>query len=71
MLDVANSAEEQVCTTCLSAAGTYSLKHIDFPMVFLDEASMATEPLSLVPLMKGVSAAMPIETNSAHSSLRK
>jgi len=23
-------------------------------MVFLDEASMATEPLSIVPLMKGV-----------------
>jgi len=33
----------------------FVLKHIDFPMVFLDEASMATEPLSLVPLMKGVS----------------
>lgn len=48
------ATEEQVCTTCLSAASTYALKHIDFPIVFLDEASMATEPLSLVPLMKGV-----------------
>lgn len=27
---------------------------LDFPMVFLDEASMATEPLSLVSLTKGV-----------------
>ena len=44
-----------ICATCLSAASTYVLKHIDFPIVFLDEASMATEPLSLVPLMKGVS----------------
>lgn len=26
---------------------------IDFPFVFLDEASMASEPLSLVPLTKG------------------
>jgi superfamily I DNA and/or RNA helicase len=32
------------------------LDAIDFPIVFLDEASMATEPLSLVPLMKGVSS---------------
>ena len=43
-----------ICTTCLSA-GSRSLKNIDFPMVFLDEASMATEPLSLIPLTKGVS----------------
>ena len=45
----------QICTTCLSAASSYVLRHIDFPIVFLDEASMATEPLSLIPLMKGVS----------------
>ena len=44
----------QICTTCLSASSQI-LQHIDFPMVFLDEASMATEPLSIVPLMKGVS----------------
>jgi hypothetical protein len=31
------------------------LDSIDFPFVFLDEASMATEPLSLVPLTKGSS----------------
>ncbi|WVQ73931.1 hypothetical protein IAR50_003512 [Cryptococcus sp. DSM 104548] len=43
-----------ICTTCLSAA-TYKLQCIDFPIVFLDEASMATEPLSLIPLMKGSS----------------
>lgn len=29
---------------------------IDFPIVFLDEASMSTEPASLIPLMKGVSS---------------
>ena len=28
---------------------------MDFPVVFLDEASMSTEPASLIPLMKGVS----------------
>jgi hypothetical protein len=26
---------------------------VDFPIVFLDEASMSTEPASLIPLMKG------------------
>ncbi|WVR06847.1 hypothetical protein IAU60_003883 [Kwoniella sp. DSM 27419] len=41
-----------VCTTCLSATSN-TLQGIDFPIVFLDEASMATEPLSLVPLTKG------------------
>ncbi|BEI82979.1 hypothetical protein CcaverHIS002_0308470 [Cutaneotrichosporon cavernicola] len=41
-----------VCTTCLSATSRW-LDAIDFPFVFLDEASMATEPLSLVPLTKG------------------
>ncbi|ORY32931.1 P-loop containing nucleoside triphosphate hydrolase protein [Naematelia encephala] len=43
-----------ICTTCLSACTT-KLRHLDFPMVFLDEASMATEPLSMVPFMKGSS----------------
>ncbi|WWC89106.1 uncharacterized protein L201_004024 [Kwoniella dendrophila CBS 6074] len=43
-----------VCTTCLSATSK-ALQGIDFPIVFLDEASMATEPLSLVPLTKGSS----------------
>ncbi|WVW84149.1 hypothetical protein I302_106178 [Kwoniella bestiolae CBS 10118] len=41
-----------ICTTCLSATSK-ALQGIDFPIVFLDEASMATEPLSLVPLTKG------------------
>jgi len=27
-------------------------------MVFIDEASMATEPLTLIPLMKGVSTSL-------------
>jgi superfamily I DNA and/or RNA helicase len=42
----------QVCTTCISAASN-TLTAIDFPVVFLDEASMSTEPASLIPLMKG------------------
>lgn len=47
----------QICATCLSAV-SWTLDGIDFPIVFLDEASMATEPLSLVPLMKGVSVVL-------------
>ena len=31
------------------------MQQIDFPMVFIDEASMATEPLTNIPLMKGSS----------------
>lgn len=41
-----------VCTTAI-AAGSPSLKMIDFPIVFFDEGSMATEPISLIALMKG------------------
>ncbi|KAF5326605.1 hypothetical protein D9611_000880 [Ephemerocybe angulata] len=41
-----------ICTTCITAA-TSSLNIVDFPVVFLDEASMSTEPASLIPLMKG------------------
>ena len=44
----------QICTTCIRSA-TYDLDVVDFPVVFLDEASMSTEPASLIPLMKGVS----------------
>lgn len=43
----------QICTTCITAA-CVALNVIDFPVVFLDEASMSTEPASLIPLMKGV-----------------
>ena len=31
-----------------------ALNVIDFPVIFLDEASMSTEPASLIPIMKGV-----------------
>lgn len=44
---------KQICTTCLTSANS-KLAVVDFPVVFLDEASMSTEPASLVPLMKGV-----------------
>ncbi|KAL0580423.1 hypothetical protein V5O48_001576 [Marasmius crinis-equi] len=41
-----------ICTTCLTAA-SMNLNLMDFPVVFLDEASMSTEPASLIPIMKG------------------
>ncbi|KAF8154087.1 P-loop containing nucleoside triphosphate hydrolase protein [Crassisporium funariophilum] len=41
-----------ICTTCVTAACT-ALNVVDFPVVFLDEASMSTEPASLIPIMKG------------------
>jgi superfamily I DNA and/or RNA helicase len=43
----------QICTTCITSA-CVALNVIDFPVVFLDEASMSTEPASLIPIMKGV-----------------
>ncbi|KIY63188.1 P-loop containing nucleoside triphosphate hydrolase protein [Cylindrobasidium torrendii FP15055 ss-10] len=45
-------AADVICTTCISA-GSPLLSIADFPLVFLDEASMSTEPSSLVPLVKG------------------
>lgn len=41
-----------VCTTAI-AAGSSQLSAIDFPIVLLDEGSMATEPIALIPIMKG------------------
>ncbi|EPQ55806.1 P-loop containing nucleoside triphosphate hydrolase protein [Gloeophyllum trabeum ATCC 11539] len=49
--DIVTSADV-VCTTCVTSACA-ALNIIDFPMVFLDEASMSTEPASLIPIMKG------------------
>ncbi|KAJ4481077.1 P-loop containing nucleoside triphosphate hydrolase protein [Lentinula aciculospora] len=49
--DILNNADV-ICTTCITSASV-ALNAIDFPVVFLDEASMSTEPASLVPLMKG------------------
>ncbi|KAF9785941.1 P-loop containing nucleoside triphosphate hydrolase protein [Thelephora terrestris] len=46
------ASADVVCTTCISS-GSWSLAGMDFPVVFLDEASMSTEPASLIPLMKG------------------
>ena len=46
--------EFQICTTCVTSACA-ALNVIDFPVVFLDEASMSTEPASLIPIAKGVS----------------
>ncbi|KAF9480305.1 P-loop containing nucleoside triphosphate hydrolase protein [Pholiota conissans] len=49
--DVVTSADV-ICTTCITAA-CHALNIIDLPIVFIDEASMSTEPASLIPLMKG------------------
>ncbi|KAJ3773289.1 P-loop containing nucleoside triphosphate hydrolase protein [Lentinula raphanica] len=49
--DILDNADV-ICTTCITSASA-ALNAIDFPVVFLDEASMSTEPASLVPLMKG------------------
>ncbi|KZT59581.1 P-loop containing nucleoside triphosphate hydrolase protein [Calocera cornea HHB12733] len=46
------SKADVICTTCLTSAVS-ALNVVDFPVVFLDEASMCTEPASLIPLMKG------------------
>lgn len=46
-------SSRQLCTTCITSASV-ALNVLDFPVVFLDEASMSTEPASLIPLMKGV-----------------
>ncbi|KAI0077675.1 P-loop containing nucleoside triphosphate hydrolase protein [Panus rudis PR-1116 ss-1] len=45
-------AADVVCTTCITSA-TRQLQVVDFPVVFIDEATMSTEPASLIPLMKG------------------
>ncbi|KAI0314198.1 P-loop containing nucleoside triphosphate hydrolase protein [Amylostereum chailletii] len=49
--DVLRTADV-VCATSVTSANA-ALRMIDFPVVFLDEASMSTEPASLIPLMKG------------------
>ncbi|KAJ7749093.1 P-loop containing nucleoside triphosphate hydrolase protein [Mycena maculata] len=52
MLEDVISKADVICTTCITAASS-TLNVIDFPVVFLDEASMSTEPASLIPIMKG------------------
>lgn len=52
MLRDVTSAADVICTTCITSASV-SLNVLDFPVVFLDEASMSTEPASLIPLMRG------------------
>ncbi|KXN83989.1 hypothetical protein AN958_00636, partial [Leucoagaricus sp. SymC.cos] len=49
--DIVKSADV-VCTTCITSASN-ALNVSDFPVVFIDEASMSTEPASLIPIMKG------------------
>ncbi|KAI6118101.1 P-loop containing nucleoside triphosphate hydrolase protein [Pisolithus sp. B1] len=52
MLRDITSAADVICTTCVTSASV-ALNVLDFPVVFLDEASMSTEPASLIPLMRG------------------
>lgn len=49
--DILRSADV-ICGSAI-AAGSKELEMIDLPVVFFDEASMATEPVTLIPLMKG------------------
>lgn len=55
----------QICTTCITSVSS-AMNLIDFPVVFLDEASMCTEPASLIPIMKGVSTPALTERLEAH-----
>ncbi|KAH7924454.1 P-loop containing nucleoside triphosphate hydrolase protein [Leucogyrophana mollusca] len=52
MLRDITSQADVICTTCITSASV-ALNVLDFPVVFLDEASMSTEPASLIPLMRG------------------
>ncbi|KAG9040991.1 hypothetical protein FS837_012861, partial [Tulasnella sp. UAMH 9824] len=52
MLHEITHSADVICTTCISSVSV-ALNVIDFPVVFLDEASMCMEPASLIPLMKG------------------
>ncbi|KAF7759732.1 hypothetical protein Agabi119p4_11427 [Agaricus bisporus var. burnettii] len=49
--DIVKSADV-VCSTCITSASS-ALNVADFPVVFVDEASMSTEPATLIPIMKG------------------
>ncbi|GAA5871027.1 hypothetical protein JCM8547_005335 [Rhodosporidiobolus lusitaniae] len=46
------------CATALGAGTSKVLSMVDFPLVLLDEAAMCTEPVSLIPLMKGAQHAV-------------
>lgn len=54
LVTAAHHPSEQVCATCISSVSRF-LQLFDFPIVFFDEASMATEAASIIPLTKGVS----------------
>ncbi|GAA5983326.1 hypothetical protein JCM5350_003073 [Sporobolomyces pararoseus] len=41
------------CATALGSGASKVLSLVDFPIVFIDEAAMCTEPVTLIPLMKG------------------
>ncbi|WFD43648.1 hypothetical protein MPSI1_002312 [Malassezia psittaci] len=45
--------DADVVAATMISAGSSQLDLIDFPMVFVDEGSMATEPIALIALMKG------------------
>jgi len=43
---------EVICTTCV-AAFDRRLKHFKFSQVLIDEATQATEPETLIPMLRG------------------
>ncbi|WFC99971.1 hypothetical protein MYAM1_002717 [Malassezia yamatoensis] len=45
--------DADVVAATMISAGSSQLDYIDFPLVFVDEGSMATEPIALIALMKG------------------
>ncbi|GAA6021532.1 hypothetical protein JCM11491_006473 [Sporobolomyces phaffii] len=45
------------CATALGSGASKVLNLVDFPIVFIDEAAMCTEPVTLIPLMKGAQQA--------------
>ncbi|BGO88406.1 hypothetical protein JCM10020v2_000021 [Rhodotorula toruloides] len=51
------STADVVCSTALGSGYSKALIQVDFPIVLLDEAAMCTEPVSLLPLMKGAQLA--------------
>ena len=52
IIDEVLSGAEVLCTTNIGA-GHFTLENRKFPIVLIDEATQATEPSSLVPIVKG------------------
>lgn len=51
--DILRSADVVCCTVMSSGFGSEDLAQVDFPVVIMDEASTITQPVGMIPLMKG------------------